>query len=733
MTRRDEDEAAYAPVAVRWDDRVPAHRPNSPELPDMPQEAAVTWPSAVYPGQYGHPTQTQYGQLTLNALLAPDMPRPAVNKVAAWPGWPHVWPGAATASWTGLGFWAHTEPLHALFATGFGLAGTLLVGAGALGILAANAHPRDADDEPADKAGPRGLLAGGIAAWAGAASTGAGFSGIGCMLAAGLAGGGYGAAWAWRQYARHRAVRAVIDYAAASNVGPLPPAGLPLPQVFLPDNRLPANPYEHRLRQALSAMRIDGVWFGSPMKVAEDTWRLPFELPAGANLSPQALAKKEDVIANNARARRIEIDPTHGALGTITVYDGPDRTDETYTWNGTLIKSVEKPFVIAYEEAARPTEIDFTEHILVTGRTRMGKSALLRYLLTATVECHMVRLGVDCKDGAPGLGMLEPLFHELATDAMDGWRQQFGIKGIAAVRGQWMRRRGIDAWDLADGPRVVAVIDELAELVLRYPDSTDIQKSNLALVAAAAITKLDATQSPSRAVFGKNTDARKQYGKRIGFKNDQEANNMVFGGLPGYRTQDLDAAGKMLLSSLEHQRPRRHKAVWMDRDQALAIIERYADHIPALDAMSLEGYEAGKAAFDEAIAAGLNPLETFEPPPVGGGDGPRSGRRGDPIDAAQEFHGQRANLRLVTTYPGTDEPIELKHLALWNLLGEYGADGAFAMDLAAKQLDGFTSESNVRLRLRAWADRGFVESVKDGRADRFWRVDVADAQVRMDA
>src|SRR6185312_932638 len=132
--------------------------------------------------------------------------------------------------------------------------------------------------------------------------------------------------------------------------------------------------------------------------------------------------------------------------------------------------------------------------------------------------------------------------------------------------------------------------DELAEMILRYPDAAEIFKSNLSLVAASAITYLTATQTPSKAVFGKNTDGRKQFGVRIGFKNDIEANTMVFGGLPGYRVQDLDASGKLLIASLEHQRPRRHKSVWMDRDPAVALMERYEGRIPELDAMSYEGY-----------------------------------------------------------------------------------------------------------------------------------------------
>lgn len=731
MTRRDTDDLYDSTEDVRWGSGHELSRVIPGSAMQRGGTEDLTWPSAVYPaGDQGYGMLSHHGQLTLNALLAPDLPRPMNAAWTRWPGWQYVWPGALSIGWSGFGFWANTEPLHPLFAVGFGLAGTALVALGALGIAASNAVDRDADAQPSDTAGTRALIGLGGAAWAGAAASGAGFSGIGCMLAFGSIGAAYLGASGWKHARRHNAIRAVIDYATGTNPGPLPPGALPFPPMALPDNRLPPNPYEHRLRQALSVQGVSDVWFGSPMRVAEDTWRLPFELGDTSKLSPQALAKKEDQLATNSGARRIEVEPTHGPKGTITVYDGPDRTDETFTWNGTLIKSVEKPFLIAYDEAGRNTEIDFTEHVLLTGRTRLGKSALLRYLLVATIECDIVRFGVDCKDGAPGFGMLEPLFTELATDPLDGWAQQFGIKGIAAVRGQWMRRKGIDKWDLADGPRVVQATDELAEMILRYPDAAEIFKSNLSLVAASGITYLTATQTPSKSVFGKNTDGRKQFGVRIGFKNDIEANNMVFGGLPGYRVQDLDAAGKLLIASLEHQRPRRHKAVWMDREPAVALMERYEGRIQELDSMSYEGYLAAKEAFADAINAGQNPLETFEPPPIGGGGG---GRRTDRVVDSAQAQDRRPPLRLVTNYPGTDEPIELKHLALWNLLGEYGAAGTTAMELAAKQLDGFTSESNVRKQLRAWDARGFITSVKDGRAERWWRIDVVDEPVRKDA
>jgi hypothetical protein len=734
MTRHDAEIFDEVTEDFRWSSGHEVSRVIPGSAPQRADADDLTWPSAVYPGPgVGYDTLSQHGQLTLNALLAPDLPRPMNAAWTKWPGWQYVWPGALTLGWSGLGFWAHSEPLHPLFAAGFGLTGTALMALGALGIAASNTGKRDAEDHPADTAGTRSLLGLGGAAWAGASASGAGFSGIGCMLAFGSLGAAYLAASGWKHLRRHNAIRAVIDYASASNPGPLPSGGLPFPSFALPENRLPPNPYEHRLSQALSAMKIEGVWFGSPMKVAEDTWRLPFELPSGANLSPEKLATKAEVIKSNAKARRIEVEPTYGARGTITVYDGPDRTHEDYPWDGVMATTVEKPFFSAIDDAGRDTRTDFREHKLITGRTRMGKSAYLKYLIVKTLECPIVRIGIDCKDGAPGLGMFEPVLYRLANDPMDGLRIQYGVKAIAAGRGRRMRERGIDEWDLTEGPRIIVIIDELAELTLRYPKyAPPILKSNLALVAASKITYVVATQTPSGPVFGPNTDARHQFGEHTAFRGEKEVSRMQFGATAerdGFCVDQIDGVGKFLVKSLAYPRPYTRKAPFVHRDTAVEYVERYAGRVEELDSMAAEDFEAGMVAFDEALAAGQDPLEMFEPPPAGGG----GGRRTDSVVDSAQAEERRRGFRLITNYPGTDEVIELKHLALWNLLGEYGSDGTTAMELAAKQLDGFTSESNVRKQLRAWDARGFITSVKDGRAERWWRIDVVDEPTRKDA
>jgi hypothetical protein len=726
FTRRDDaDGVGYEPVDPRWDGNTELSRVASPQAPQVysqDQESVLTWPTAIFNGQA---RPVDHGMLTMNALLAPDLPRPALPDWTQWPNRLHIWPAAAAIPWSLLGFWAHSEPMHAWFAAGFLTAGVGLIGLGALGTAAGNTVAREADSEPADRAATRGLMAAGLASVSGAAATGGGFSGIGCMLAAGTLAAGYGGYFGWRRHNRNQAIQSVIAYAAASNPGSLPP-GMPLPRMALPSI---TSPFETRILNGLEEMRVTGAWVGPPRRIADDVHSLPFELSAGASMSPEALAKKEAVLANNIRARRVEIEPTFGARGVFTIYDGPDRTDENYEWDGTMVASVEKPFIIAYDDAGRRGEIDLTEHILGTGKTRMGKSALTRTILCSTLEAPMVRIGVDCKDGAPGLGLFEPVMHKLATDPLDGMRIQFGIKAIASARGKLMREKGLDEWDLRDGPRVLVTIDERAELTRRFPQAAKILESNLQLVAAAKITYLDDTQTPSSPVFGKNTDARHQYGIRLGFHNESTANQMLFGGkasTDGWRLERLDGVGKFLMSSLNHRRPRVYKALWTPRDVAVELVDKYADQVQQLDTLSAEAFEAGMAAFDEAMAAGLDPFEAFEPPPGGGG-----GR--DAIDEADDFHNGRVVLSLVPTYPNSNEAIERKEQPLWNLLGGYGSKGAFATDLAAEGLENYKSESNVRKQLNVWAKRGYVTPEKDGRAERFARVDKQDRTDRREA
>lgn len=82
--------------------------------------------------------------------------------------------------------------------------------------------------------------------------------------------------------------------------------------------------------------------------------------------------------------------------------------------------------------------------------------------------------------------------------------------------------------------------------------------------------------------------------------------------------------------------------------------------------------------------------------------------------------------RLVPRYPDGTE-IEAKDAALWQLLGEFGREGAVVKHLAAraKALDHkHNSPPWVRGQLQWWIEKEYVASRKDSREEVFWRTDL---------
>ena len=748
MTRHTTNADTFEPIEDRWEggaglDRVVA--PHSHAQPLEGQERPVTWPSAVYSPQqgahWGYNTLSQHGQLTLNVLLAPDLPRPMNAGWTRWPGWQHVWPGATAGGWSALGFWAHTEPLHPVFAAGFGLAGAFFMYLGAVGITATNRTARDPDDASADTTGARALLGLGGAAFAGAAASGAGFSGIGCMLAFGSVTAAYVGANGWRHARRHQAIRGVVDYVNAANPGPLPP-GLPLsiPAVPIPPASL--NAYDDRIQYGLRKMNIDDTWLGSPRRIADGVWQVPFELGASANMSPKALAKKEAVLATNIKARRVEIEPTHGPHGLVTIYDGPDRTDDDYPWGEQyVVTSTAHPVVLGFDDAGRQVKERIGGRMLVAGGSGNGKSSFINSLLLSTLPCtDLVRIGIDCKPGAPELGPYEPVMHFLARTPDEAMAVLYGIREVITERGLVMAEMSVPSelnedgvpvrkWRSEFGPRIVVAMDELAEVTRWQPGAAKLMESNRQLGRFVQVDALDATQAPSADAMGGKTDGRQQYDFRAGFASEGVVDNMLFGqgaAGRGWKLEILDGIGKFLAASPTLNKPRVYKGLFADDLTVAKQVAKWAGRVPDLDERSAEAFQRGIDAYYSGASSDTSP------------DGPRGGghRVPDVFDVVDDFRTDRPVLTLVPRYPSLDgrpgEVIETKYRAMWELLGSYGADGALAKDLAAKQIPGQTSESKVRALMNHWIDRGFV--MGDGQLpQRFVRTDRLPREERREA
>lgn len=644
----------------------------------------------------------------------------------------HAYPALAAATFTATGWGVYTEP--------FGSAiGGCMVGVGVLALASPAiaqilALKNRISSEDIDAFLTRGSALAGIGLIAGGAAAAAGPSWVSVMAAVPELVAAYVGWHQWRHHKLSKQRDFLVDYAEATRAAPVPHSGTSVPVQGQIVPGTPVSPYEARLRHAFSEIKIEGVWFGSPMRVADETWSAPFDLPSGANLSPATLAKKVGVIANNMKARRVDIRPTHGSQGVITVYDGPDRTYETYPWTETKPRSIRSPVLLGYDECARQARLTAVGRILIAGAAGYGKSQMLNSLLLTTLPCQdLVRIGIDCKPGAPELGPYELVMHYLATDARQAMAVLYGNREVIKERGLILAENSIPQvpdesgvpvrkWRSEFGPRIVTVTDEIAELTRWEPGAAKLMESNRQLGRFVEVDVWDATQSPSAKAMGGDTDARQQYDIRIGFQTEGVVDNILFGqgaSGRGWKLELLEVIGQFLISSQEFTKPQVLKGLYSTDQDVADQVAKWAPHVASMDQRSAEAFMRGVQAYLEGNLESLGP------------DGPGGGMPAESETTVRPSG--PPTLRLLPNYPDSDEPIELKHQAMWDLLGQFGTDGALAKDLAAKRLPSFTSPSNTLALLRYWEGRGYVLAAKDGRGDRFVRVDMVPRGSRREA
>ncbi|MEU1895705.1 hypothetical protein [Streptomyces pristinaespiralis] len=207
---------------------------------------------------------------------------------------------------------------------------------------------------------------------------------------------------------------------------------------------------------------------------------------------------------------------------------------------------------------------------------------------------------------------------------------------------------------------------------------------------AMGIRIVAATQSPSEQAFGgKGTDARQQYGTRIGLPvNEPTPINMIFGTGAygqGWRLDELDLPGKTMVSSERYSEPREGRCYWINEQQ--------------IHATSLE-----HALVDDDPAEGVRPHPQPEPdpePPTPPSPTPGGG-------------GGRPVLRAVPTFPDGYR-IPENRVALWEALQKAGPEGLTKPQMVAAGLAGHGT--SLQAPLSQWAAKGWVDdSGKRGQA-----------------
>lgn len=244
------------------------------------------------------------------------------------------------------------------------------------------------------------------------------------------------------------------------------------------------------------------------------------------------------------------------------------------------------PLVLGVDRFLNPVTVELAyAHALVAGSSKFGKSTLVRSIVLQLADRpDIVVYGVDLKPGAPEMTPMLPILQDLAQTPEQAHAFLDWLKQELGERGAILAKAGDQEWDpVKHGrPALWAVFDELGELV-RQADGGPWKKdpaskkleSLLALARFAGIHLIAATQQPSRKVFGGTTDARGNYSVRISTRMaDRDHRRFIFGTTPGWEPGDLDAPGKFLLQSPDHQQPAPYKGMWLTKDEFTAEVAR---------------------------------------------------------------------------------------------------------------------------------------------------------------
>lgn len=244
------------------------------------------------------------------------------------------------------------------------------------------------------------------------------------------------------------------------------------------------------------------------------------------------------------------------------------------------------PIVLGVDRFLNPVQVELAyAHALVAGSSKFGKSTLVRSIVLQLADRpDIVVYGVDLKPGAPEMTPMLPILQDLAATPEQAHAFLDWLRQELQERGEILAQAGDQEWDpVKHGrPALWAVFDELGELV-RQADvgpwkkdpATKKLESLLALARFAGIHLIAATQQPSRKVFGGTTDARGNYSVRLSTRMaDRDHRRFIFGTTPGWEPGDLDAPGKFLLQSPDHQQPAPYKGMWLTKDEFTVEVAR---------------------------------------------------------------------------------------------------------------------------------------------------------------
>lgn len=725
----DEDSAELLPAIRQSSDAqivFPQDDDPAPTRADLAYGYAGTYPVAQNGGYLAQVlNQDQFSRLMGPQPLPTPRPLIKVNNFFTHLYQSRALPALGVLALAGVSVWAHGEADHQWWGGG-------IIGGGVL-LIRSSIHAHKKHGTDADAVFTRGAAAtGALAVLIGTGVT-AGMSRWMAVAVAVATVAGYVIDAGVRHLKLEAARRFAVGIVAAGNTGPALPSSLP-PS---PWGGGPVSDEEYRLRKAFTAIKGGRIFVGAIQRVpgSTGTWYVFVDL-SDTDLIAEQVEKQSVKLATVMGARRVEIEPQPQPSSVkVTVYDGEDTLAETIPWDGSAVDSILDPIALGpYEDGSRAQISLAWKHTLVCGTTDMGKSGMLNLILCKTMPArNLARILIDCKQGGPEFRAYRDVAFHVATDLEDAMRTLAGIEGIYRYRGDLLVEKDVpreidetgetvQKWREEFGPFVLCSIDELTELTSNVKGAAERIQSLRRVMRFVGLFALDATQFPDRNTFGGTATARMNYLNRISLAiAEQGGTNIIFGqGMHGrgWRPNTLDLPGKFLMYTPTSQRPRAARAERVEAPDVARVVAERRGRVPALDEGSAE-------AFWEAYHA-----ETFDAEDNGGGGGPRGGKPREVQDTAPPAYG-RPHL-VVLRYPDGSEIAE-EDVALFQLLGEYGRDGASAGRLAARAKalgHKYNSPPWVLGKLRFFAEKNAVDSRKEGREEVFWRKDLRSEAVR---
>jgi len=282
-----------------------------------------------------------------------------------------------------------------------------------------------------------------------------------------------------------------------------------------------------------------------------------------------------DDLANRCELRVLDRDPHADAIA----------------WHGPSVTSITQPIDLGPFEDAEPCRVLFLRrHAILGGATGSGKSGGLNELIANLAACRDVVIwAIDLKRGVE-LKPWAACIDRLATTPTEAAVLLSDAVAILYGRADHLADHGQREWKPSETmPALVIIIDEYAELAEQAPRAVKDTDTIARLGRAPAVTLVAATQRPTQKVMGQGA-VRSQMNIRISFRvQEQRDVDLILsqGALrAGWHAHKLNAPGKFLISSPEHETPRRARAYLLTDNDVTQAAAQYATARPRLDPVS---------------------------------------------------------------------------------------------------------------------------------------------------